>query len=156
MADAGGVCLQDPSVERFEGSFHVETPSHHTHYDYVVETVKDRVHLEEVMAIDAVTCHGDRLTIAFNASTEATAFAATLNPGRTVITILAAWRGCGAKSIIKKVATNANIQISGTDVTVTTIEASITSLFKVLPTLLPPPSTSSLLSLSLATAVDAG
>jgi hypothetical protein len=136
--------LQDNTVERFSGSMHVETPNHHTHYDFVVDAVKDRVHLEKNLAINAVSCTGDKLHVEFNSTSHAATFSASLTAGSTVITILNTWRGCGGKSIIVKVAAASTVATTGTTCSVTTTAASITSLFKVRsphvvdPSLLPP------------------
>jgi hypothetical protein len=108
---------QDNSVERITGSVHVVNEENFTHFEFNVTTVKDRVHLEQNLAVISASCDGDRLTVGFNCSDAASAFIATLNPGSTVITVLKEW-GCGSGSGIQKVAFDPmiNISVSGTQV----------------------------------------
>mmetsp|Transcript_4866 Transcript_4866/g.12518 ORF Transcript_4866/g.12518 Transcript_4866/m.12518 type:complete len:613 (-) Transcript_4866:71-1909(-) len=120
----------DDAVEQYSGSFHVETNGHHTHYEYLVQAVKDRVHLEQNHAVDAVSCNGSKLHITFNHTDSATAFRAELTPGRTVITVINLWRGCGTTSRVLRLAANADFHVNGASLSMETHTADITAIFK--------------------------
>jgi hypothetical protein len=105
------VAIQDDSVERYRGSTHQTSGKNFTHFDFDVVAVKDRVHLEQNLAITAVSCTTTGLTVAFNSTTEAAAFATTLHANSTVITVVKEW-GCRSGAGVKKVAIAPAVTIS--------------------------------------------
>jgi hypothetical protein len=119
--------LQDNTLERISGRVNVVTSDNYTNFHFNVTTVKDRVHLEQNLAVVSVSCDGNRLTVGFNGTDAASSFASTLNAGSTVITLLKEW-GCGSSSGVQKVAWDPmiNMSESGTQVRILLLSLNLT------------------------------